>query len=262
MTKKHPKTNILLALEKLGLSENEAELYMIMVKHPKVTVQDLLNYSPFPRTLIYYLLRNLIRHGLVSSLEQKRRTIYVVKDPENLYDLLRTKEQEFDQNKRTIKQLIPELKNQFRLSQSRPGFRLFEGVRGYRTALEDMLDSGVETIYSYLDIGKDKRPGVEIRKDIKKKRLKAGISEKILLMDNNEGKIWARKNSTSQMTQCKVLPKKLNPFQVEMRLYEGKVLYVTYENREPIVLMMEDKNLFEMQRNIFSFLWDNAKLIE
>ncbi len=94
MQRKIQKNNIVSVLEKLGLGENEALLYSIMLRHPKSTVQELATRSPFPRTMLYYVLNQLIQEGLVSTSKDKWRTLYIAENPERLYELLARKEKE------------------------------------------------------------------------------------------------------------------------------------------------------------------------
>ena len=83
-------------LQELDLSENEAVLYAQMLSHPRGTVQELGTRAPFPRTMLYYVLKQLMQRGLVSAKKEKWRTVYIAEDPERLYDLLSHKEREFE----------------------------------------------------------------------------------------------------------------------------------------------------------------------
>ena len=259
MARATKKTTEAQILEKLGLSENEAELYSIMVRQPKVTVKELLKITRFPRTLIYYLLRNLMQAGLVDSIDDKRRTTYIVKDPEHLYDILTTKEKKFEEEKRSIEHLIPELKNQFRMSQSYLGMKHYSGVAGYRAALEQMIKAKPAMIYTYLALTKKNRPGVEIRNDIHKKRLKEGIPQQILMVENEVGKRWAKNYASKEMTQVRFLPKDFHPKLVKIHLYDGKMVYVTYEGREINVAVIQDQDFYNIQKSLFDFTWNQSK---
>lgn len=51
----------------------------------------------------------------------------------------------------------------------------------------------------------------------------------------------------------------LIPFTTDIILYNGKILYTTYTEYEPVVVLIEDAALYEMQKNIFLHLWKTAK---
>src|SRR3989344_7575594 len=126
-------------LQELDLSENEAVLYAQMLSHPRGTVQELGTRAPFPRTMLYYVLKQLMQRGLVAAKKEGWRAVYIAEDPERLYDLLATKEREFERERGTIRELIPRLKSKYRLAGKRPSVRLFEGVEEYKKALEDII---------------------------------------------------------------------------------------------------------------------------
>ena len=137
MPKPKPKRDIASrTLQDLDLGENEALLYTQMLSHPRSTVQEMITRAPFPRTMLYHVLKQLMRRGLVSAKKDGWRTVYITEDPEKLYDLLAYKEQEFERETGSIRELIPKLKYRYRLSGKRPHVRTFDGIEEYRKALE------------------------------------------------------------------------------------------------------------------------------
>lgn len=53
-------------------------------------------------------------------------------------------------------------------------------------------------------------------------------------------------------------------FGVDLQLYKEKLLYTSYEDREPICMIVEDPALYRMHRQVFDTLWntsDDATLI-
>ncbi len=259
MLKQDKKTKTEVALEKLGLGENETTLYMLMLEYPKATVRELQRHSPFPRTMLYYVLNNLIRLGLVSAIEEKGRAAYIPHNPERLYDLLRERQHEFEKQKETIKDIIPELKNKYRLAHQRPGVRVLEGLDGYRAFVTDMLESQPKSIFSYIPTQQTKQPGLEIRQDFTQARITQKIEQQILASDKNACHTWLAKTPSESYTETRLSPPGLTPFEAEMHIYAWKIAYVRYEKHEPIILITEDQKLYELQRNIFSHLWKQAK---
>lgn len=243
------------SLEQLGLGESEATLYTILIKYGETSVQELQKHSPFPRTLLYHILNRLILLGLVTFIQKPRRTVYIAEDPEKLYDLLADREKEFKKNKDLLQETIPELRNQYRLSQSRPGIRMFEGIERYREALDDIIQSRPSCVYSYIDVQEKNKPGLRVREQMNKERIAWGIEEKILLHDNAETKTWFQKQEKESSTSYKFIPNNLDPFAIDLRLYDNKVVQTSYEGTEPTVTMIENKQLFDMQKSIFNFFW-------
>ena len=174
MTSNKKSRNITI-LQKLGLGENEALLYSLMLKRPKSTVLELQSWAPFPRTMLYYVLNNLKSAGLITATREGWRTKYIAQNPEHLYELLAKREQDFNSEMQSVARLIPDLKTTFRLASKRPDTQIFSGIDDYKIALENMLKSNPKIIYQYKYIGKGRIPGIEIREEIDKKRLNKRI---------------------------------------------------------------------------------------
>jgi len=238
MPRKDSSHNKFNALEKLGLSENEAELYGILLKYGEVTVQELQKHSPFPRTLIYHILNQLIAVGLVTFIQKPRRTVYIAEDPQRLYDLLAEKEREFERNKNQLRETIPSLRNQYRLSHNRPGIRIFEGIERYREALEDVIHTKPECVYTYIEIQEKVKPGFKIQEQMDKERMAWQIEEKILLSDTKASRIWAKNYIQDKNTSFRFVKEPVEEFSVDLRLYDNKVVQTSYEGKEPMVLMI------------------------
>lgn len=246
-------------LEELGLSENEALLYSICLKHPRSTVQELGTRSPFPRTMLYHVLNQLTARGLVTTSKDKWRTVFIAENPGKLYDLLSKKEKEFERSAHAIKSLIPELRNSYRLADKRPHVRIFEGIEEYKKALEDVIISLPEVVLVYENPIK-KNPGLEIRALHENKRITRKISKKILFPRNEKTKEKVSKQAYNDFTEWRSLPpKNLEVFEVDFMLYDGKILYTSYDEREPTAILIEDRALYAMQKSLFLSLWQEGK---
>ena len=255
---KRQKSNITQTLEELGLSENEALLYHICLKHPQSTVKELGVHSPFPRTMLYHVLKQLIRRGLVSTSKDQWRTVFIAESPEKLYDLLRQKEKEFEKQGQAIRGLIPQLKNKYRFSAQQPSMRIFEGVEEYKKALEDIIISRPKIIFSY-ETPEKKRPALEIREINEGRRIAKKIEKRILFFKNKETLKKISKSTYNDFTQWRSMKKKhLENFNADLTLYDGKLLYTNYSKHEPKALIIEDTALYDMQKNIFLLLWQEA----
>jgi hypothetical protein len=53
--------------------------------------------------------------------------------------------------------------------------------------------------------------------------------------------------------------KSIFPFKTDVMLYNGKVLYTSYNEHEPTAILIEDMALYDMQKNIFESIWKSSK---
>jgi len=261
MAKSQPKKDTTTrTLEALYLNENEAALYTLMLNRPRSTVQELTTRAPFPRTMLYYVLKQLMQRGLVSAKKEKWRTVYVAEDPERLYDLLAQKEREFERERDTIRELIPQLKQRYRLSGERPNVRVFEGLEEYQKALEDLIITKPKEIFSY-EMLAEKKPALEVRGAHDKRRITHKIQKKVLFFESAEARQFVKSRRYDDFTQFRNIKEgSVAQFQVDLTLYGGKLLYTSYYDKyEPTAVLIEDNALYLMQKNLFDALWKQGK---
>ncbi len=243
----------------LGLSENEATLYELMLTHPRSTVQELAVRTPFPRTLLYYVLKQLMQRGLVSAKETRRCTIYIAEDPHKLYELLAKKEHESTQERAAIRDLVPQLKQMYRLAGKRPTVRTFDGIAEYEKALDDCIISSPREVLSYQALGK-RRTALETRESHEKRRVARKIPKKVLFFDGAFATAELKKIQYNDFTQFRRIEEStLTPFEADVTLYNGKIMYTSYADTEPTAVLVEDDSLFEMQESLFYSLWKHGK---
>lgn len=249
-----------LALQELDLGENEATLYSLMLSHPRCTVRELTTRAPFPRTMLYYVLNQLMQRGLVAAKKEKTRTVYVAEDPERLYELLAEREHEFEQEKNAIRDLIPRMKRQYRLAGERPNVRTFDGVEDYQKALDDVIISKPKEIMAYENIAK-KRPALTVRDAHERQRITRKIKKKILFFESSDALRFLARRTYDDFTEFRnVRDSSVLPFSVDLAIYDGKLLYTSYyDEHEPTAVLIEDRALYAMQKSIFDALWKQGK---
>ncbi len=244
-------------LEAIGLNENEAVLYQILLSHPDSTVQELQNKTPFPRTLLYHLLNRLIELGLAGANKSEWPMRYRVENPERLYDLLERKEKEFHLSAEAVKKLVPDLKNQYRLSGHRLNTRLFDGLDGYKHALQDILLSTPKILYAFEPV-EEHRSGFEIRDSWEQQRLRKKIEKRVVSADTPKLRERYKQKPYNDFTQIRVSSSLTSHSIADLLIYNDKLLYTSYSDREPITLIIEDKTLCAMQTFFFRVLWEQA----
>ncbi|HBF67511.1 MAG TPA: hypothetical protein DDW36_03750 [Candidatus Magasanikbacteria bacterium] len=99
---------------------------------------------------------------------------------------------------------------------------------------------------------------IELREAFEKKRIGKKITKKMLLFENASARATLKQRPYDDYTQFRFVKEKLEAFTVDLQLYDGKLLHTTYEDREPIAMLIEDVALFTMQKNMFDALWHTA----
>ncbi|MCP5005060.1 MAG: TrmB family transcriptional regulator [Planctomycetes bacterium] len=103
-----------------GLSEKEANIYLICLKLSEATAIRIAELSNYPRTAVYDLLERLMNLGLISTVITDNKTRFIASDPKTLLFLL-------EEKKESIKNLLPELNKIHNQIQDKPNAEVFQG---------------------------------------------------------------------------------------------------------------------------------------
>ena len=245
-------STITTALTTLGLGENEAVLYEILLKTPEATIPELTKKSPFSRTMLYYILEQLEAWELLYTKKKGSKTVYIAEHPNNLQEVIRQEERELRNQKKMLKDVIPDLNSMFRMGHNKTGVRFFEGKEGFREALLDSLTA--KEIYAFVDPESLEKHVHQINSEFVKKRRKKNINKKLLILETEANKKFMERQGT-ELTDVRFLPAEINPFKTGMQIYDNKISYFTIREKSVIAVIIEDKDIFEMHHNLFEYLW-------
>ena len=242
-------------LKELGLSENEALIYEILLESGTISGGDLAKKTDIGRGNVYNLLSSLHTRGLVQPIEGKK-TLYQAVDPSRLQGLLDKKMLETQRISAEFAQALPRLSSAFNLSTGKPAVQIFEGLDGAKTALWDSLSSKTE-ILTYLDIRAVKGPLAKINTEYVRKRIAANIPKRIIVADTPEARAFFAQQNTplTVVAFVKGFPER---HEAAMEAYDGTVSYVTLTETKCISMLIKDANIYAMHRAQFEFLGSRA----
>ena len=81
-------------LENIGLTRNQAEVYLALLKLGSATAQQVIKESGLHRSPVYDALEKLQEQGLVSSVVKDFKQYFQAVSPKKLYSYLEEKKQE------------------------------------------------------------------------------------------------------------------------------------------------------------------------
>lgn len=131
-------------LEELGLTRNEAKVYLALLQLGPTTTGPLIQRTGLHGPRVYECLERLIGKGLVSFVLKNKRKYFEAADPERLMDLLKEKEKKFAET-------LPKLKAMKIAEERKEVATIYQGKRGLRTLLDFILSETRNG--EYLDFG-------------------------------------------------------------------------------------------------------------
>lgn len=120
------------ALEELGLSKNEAEVYILLLKHSPTTASGIAKKSTISRPHIYDSINKLIEKGLASYIIKNNVKYFAASPPKKFKDFLEEKTKKFEEIYAQLEQLSLGRSNKIKIE-------IFEGSEGLSTVLNDII---------------------------------------------------------------------------------------------------------------------------
>ena len=240
-------------LIKLGLSKNEATIYLFLLKNPNTTTGFIIKDTGISNSRVYESLNSLISKGLVNYTIQKYGKCFNASPPEKFLE----KEEE---RKKQIEELVPELKKIKTEKRFRTNTAVFEGFEGFKTAFKKIIDdcSKKETIYI---LGFSEQPyateslriflaNMNLKSLQKKQKLK-------IILDRSVKNTLGKDREKEKNTEVRYMPEGyINPSAID--IFEDYVYIFLWEEK-PFVYMIKNKTIAESFKQYFNFLWKIAK---
>ncbi|NCO05297.1 MAG: hypothetical protein GW939_04105 [Candidatus Magasanikbacteria bacterium] len=241
------------ALEHLGLSEKDAEVYQTLLKIGPSTIQTILDAVPYKRGDLYNIITSLEEWDLIEKKETDKKKTYTAKHPSKLEDIIQRQHQELEQQKNTLQDVLGNLTSMYNLSYHKQGVQYFEGKQGIINAYEKLLDIR-EPIDSIEDKGEMGKFISDYLKKFIKKRISREIFNRVIAPSTNEINITSRK----ELRETRTIKVTEFPFEMDIKICKNTLLFVTLKKESAIAIMIEDPIIAHNFRILFQFLWHQA----
>ncbi|MEK6952867.1 MAG: helix-turn-helix domain-containing protein [Nanoarchaeota archaeon] len=240
-------------LEKLGLSGNEAKIYLFLLKHGEKTTGPIIKETKIANSRVYKSLNTLIDKGLVTYKIEKKGKYFQAADPSKFL------ENEKEKLKK-IEFLIPSLKAVQNKEEKETNVAIYEGFEGFKTAFKKIIDDCPEEETIQI-IGFSEQPfaieslrvfvsNMNVKSAQKKQKLK-------ILMDASARETLGKDRKKEKYTEVRYMPKGyISPAAID--IFEDYVYIFVWEER-PFVFMIKNKKISESFNQYFQFLWKLAK---
>jgi sugar-specific transcriptional regulator TrmB len=240
--------------KKLGLNDKEIKVYLTLLEYGAISVRSLAELADLNRGTAYDILKSLQEKGLVSYFHQDTKQKFVAEDPNSLVKLVENREKELQKVKDNFGDLIPELKALQDKGGNLPTTKFYEGIKGIREILDDLLltmseqESKEYFVYSATEASDDLNQAFP---DFTKQRIKKGIQVKAISM--------AEGGATHGLDERKWLGTK-EETATFILIYANKAGFISRDAKgNPVGVIIENKMIYETQKIIFLKLWELLK---
>lgn len=236
-------------LQKLGLSNKEAKVYLAVLELGPSRIPLIADKSKIKRTTVYVLLESLMQKGIVSLQTTKNTKKFIAEKPQRLMNLLKEKEKD-------LKQILPELEALANTQKyTRPEVRFYHGKEGYITIAEETLETPNSTILcmgslvkTYNIVGKDYDSTHYIPMRLKKNIIFKG------LLFKDQASMALKRDEKKYKREIKFLPQNFE-FECYMTVFPNKIAMMSSEE-ELIGVVIKSPGLAQMEKQKFEMLWN------
>jgi predicted transcriptional regulator len=232
-------------LMELGLSINEAKVYVALVRLGANTAGKIANQCKLHRTNVYDALERLQEKGLVSFITQNDTKLFEAADPKSLPKLI-------EERQAKLEAIMPQLLLDKQMAKSTSA-HIHEGVKAFRLMIFNILNYNKPI--SMFGIPKHASSTTNFVDLFHKARTAKKIMMKHLYNEN----ATERMEHLNKMpyTEAKYLPQQFNS-PISTVICGDEVLFVHWD--DPFTtIRIESKPLAEVYQNYFELLYHDAK---
>ncbi|MFH0856345.1 MAG: helix-turn-helix domain-containing protein [bacterium] len=245
-------SKLLSFLSEMGMTENEAKIYLTLLSLGATTILKLSNVSEIKRTTAYAVVESLMQKGLVKIEVNGFKKLFVAEAPEKLEVMLELR-------RKKMKELLPEFMAIQNLEGAESFIKYYDGLESIKTVYEEILKE-MRPHEEYLSIGNPSKWFPLDNEYFQKfRQRRAELSRKInfkichLLRDCEKAR-EIKNYEKNYNEKIKILPEKIN-FSSNLIIIPKKV--IIHQLIPPFrAIVIENPSAVHLQRELFNVIWE------
>jgi sugar-specific transcriptional regulator TrmB len=245
-------------LQKLGLSEHEAKVYLAALSLGPSSAAIIADYTNIKRPTVYLALDNLIKQGLISESILDKKKLFVAEQPEKLNKLTKRMRRKTVEAEILLENLVPALKFLPKEYSEEPKVTFYSGFEGIKTAMLEVVASKASW-YFFGSSAKVlekllRQEGKGIIKELEKYRQDSDRKKIYFITDQgilSLGGYW--RETKTKWREMKILPNLINSG-TGFAIYEDKLAILNFENK-PFATIIKSKNVAEVVKLMYQLIW-------
>lgn len=244
--------NLTKTLIDLGLTENEAKVYLTMLSMGQSTVLQISRKTIIKRPTVYTIIESLKTKGLVTIQAFGFKKRYIAEDPDKLKEILNYK-------KEKLMESLPILASLKKITAEEEVSKYYEGLSAIKS-LYDTILSRLEENDDYLVIGNPEfwyNLDPAYFQNFAKRRLQIAKTKNMkikLLLQNTDYAKKLKETENYPFEMIKLLPEKIS---IEASLaITPRQLIIHQTKGQDVAIVIENPSIIETLRQIFTVLWE------
>jgi HTH-type transcriptional regulator, sugar sensing transcriptional regulator len=244
-------------LAQLGVSEEESNLYSLLLATGPIQAGKLATRAGIPRSSLYGFLDKLAQRRLVNQSLKDGVKVFAAQDPATVIhlfqqqiDLLKTAQDKY-------KQILPNLLARDSAKLITPRFQMYEGGEGLKNVLQDMLlYSDIETVALWPIKAMVEALTPQFFRYLNKERIKSRLYTRAIWPANQVLNTIDHPylgSGSGFYREIRVAPKTMR-FAMGYWVYADKAAFLS-SKRESFGFIIQSQELVDLLRSQFEILW-------
>lgn len=242
-------------LERLGLTEREAKLYLAALEIGPSSVLHLAKKAGLNRPTTYVVIDTLMNQGLLTSHIRGKRTLYAAEPPSQLTSLLAARETEFASLKDELKKTLPELEAISALATDRPRVKYYEGRSGIDSDYLNLLRSlkRGDTIFAFTSLDDMERMNPETPANRTRDRERLGINLQVIYTRASGPLDDATSKNAKRI--ARYVPKDQFSFNCSMTIIPNQAVHIISYGGKLAAVEIQSPSIASSMKTFFDLAW-------
>lgn len=241
-------------LIEIGFAKNEALVYVTLARYKESNANQIIKETKLHKKIVYENLEKLIDKGLISFIIEGKIRVYKLNSPESLEQLYEEKIKGAKEEKRKAEELSKELSKISSKIKTKQDAKIYRGKKGIQTFYNELLKIKKDYVvfgapeHSLSSMGETF--WLNLNAKLKERKIKGK------LIFNPSIKYYGEKIK-SKLLEIKYFERDFEPL-TETNIQGDRVAIIVWTD-EPILFLIEDKNVAGSYIKFFEKLWKQAK---
>jgi sugar-specific transcriptional regulator TrmB len=246
------------SLQKLGLTEDQAKIYEILVSCPVLPARIISKKSGVSRELTYVVLKQLENLDLLDKSTKGKIILFRAKNPRNIKKILETKKESTLVAEKAYQDIIGSMIGDYNIANSKPYIRFYEGIEGLQKTYDHILKYAknvyvIRSLYDY--------ENKEVRKmitDQLKKQAEKNIKSYVLTPHLSHMSPEKLTHNLERKITRKIIPSEKLTLPSQIIIYNNTVS-ITSIKKDLVTTIIENEDIAQTFMTLFNYMWDTDK---
>lgn len=252
-------------LQSIGLTDNEASVYLILQKNKDKTAAEIARLLHMDKSSCYRAVESLTQKGLLLANPKKRGTTHAAVAPDVLKEIYRQKMNELKSKESQLDEFIQKLVKQSE-SQRSTYIRVETGLDAIRNGMEENLEAAKQSTKIIKEFYRLSFPYFNDPKHVAwvnafaKRRIANGVSIR-QIVDFAQNKVFAPIMKTDErlLKEIRLMPKEMRGL-YGVRLSGDVTHIISFDEKQNYIdITIKDTFVTQLVESLFDFMWVHSE---